>query len=523
MNNFKGKKNYFITLFTDSTGFAISILLNFITVPIALNYWMVERYGIWSLIISITTYVGLSDLGIGYTAGILIGRTNNLKSKIVIFKKASRMIIVTTIIAASGFILLNLLNINWIRVLGKIPEYLKEEVYSACLVYILFFILSIPFSMLSAVLSGFQMKYFDSMFNIVSSIIGFINLILVIYILKGSLVTYALVTGINTMIFNIVKLGIIYLKYKQNSEILADDSINPHEKDITTAFFFKTSFNLFFIRIAGILIFYTDYLVISNILGSNHVTEYSITYKLFSIFFSISNIIVFSFTPILAREYGNRNWEWISRQYNLFLIITSFIGGLTWVGGLFFAKDFIYIWAGKQGYAGLLCAFALGGYSYILAMSHINTGILTTCDFIKNGAYISWLEVIINLLISIFLVKKIGVAGVAIGTFLGQLLTGAWIAPIWIVRRSDNKIQFNLFYIIRHFFIALLPVLLTGLLVQTYVSGFLIRIIAGVLSVAIYVIITYLLVPNNNKNDVIHIVQKLVEFCYRHLIKAKNC
>ena len=50
-------------------GVVFSILLNLLTIPISLNYWKADRYGIWVLLTSILLYLGMTNLGLNTAAG----------------------------------------------------------------------------------------------------------------------------------------------------------------------------------------------------------------------------------------------------------------------------------------------------------------------------------------------------------------------------------------------------------------------------------------------------------------------
>jgi hypothetical protein len=56
------KKNYIFTLFSGFGGVIFSIVLNLLTIPISLNYWKQDRYGIWVLLTSIILYLGMTNL-----------------------------------------------------------------------------------------------------------------------------------------------------------------------------------------------------------------------------------------------------------------------------------------------------------------------------------------------------------------------------------------------------------------------------------------------------------------------------
>lgn len=52
---------------------SINILIQIAGIPFLLHYWSVELYGIWLLLFSVPSYLGMSDMGLGTVASIEIG------------------------------------------------------------------------------------------------------------------------------------------------------------------------------------------------------------------------------------------------------------------------------------------------------------------------------------------------------------------------------------------------------------------------------------------------------------------
>ena len=85
--------------------------------------------------------------------------------------------------------------------------------------------------------------------------------------------------------------------------------------------------------------------------------------------------------PLLGKEYGHNNIDWVSKIYSSFLVLMIFIGGATWIGSITFFRDVITLWTSSSNFAGLFVVIALGGYSYLLSMSVLNFGIVNTLNY----------------------------------------------------------------------------------------------------------------------------------------------
>ena len=210
--------------------------------------------------------------------------------------------------------------------------------------------------------------------------------------------------------------------------------------------------------------------------------------------------------PLLGKEYGHNNIEWINKIYCSFLVLIAVVGGATWIGSILFYRDFITLWTGSSGYAGLYVVIALGGYSYLLGMSVLNSGIINSFNYSGLTPLVAWGEAIIKIVSSIWLGKIWGLAGIAFGTFLGSLFSQTWVLPILIKKSSYGKIFYDFAFLIKHFLLAILPCLIFSIIIQISEINILLRLVIGVAISVIYLWLSYMIVPQTYR-----------AFFFRHL------
>jgi O-antigen/teichoic acid export membrane protein len=492
------KKNYFFTLFTGFGGMVFSTIMTLVTVPISLNYWKTERYGIWVLLTSALIYLGMTNLGLNSSASLLMAKNPNIQDKIKILKRSFKLLLISIAIMFIAFIVLNLITKEWINLIGKIPENLKSETFLACVVLFISYLLSLPFSLLSTVYNGFQKLYIENIFNVVLSLVNFLVLIFIILI-KGSLISYAIVWGTSLVMFNLTKfLFFYYFIYKK---IPVEESIVTGSNGIETEYrtIFITGIRFFFIGIAAMVVWNSDVFIISNFISIKSVASYFVTIKLFTIFFVVIYQINGSIMPVLAKECGNNNWSWINSIYSNLLAFISIIGGGCWVAGILFFRDFVTLWAGSENYVGLLTVIAFGGYAYLLSMVNLNSGVIYALNYSKGAPYVAWGEAILKIVISIVVIKYFGIVGVAVGSLLGSLCAPTWVLPIWIKKRSGGKILYDFSFLKKHFVSVILPCLVFSVLIQVFISNMIVRLISGVIIALLYLLLSYILIPDSYK------------------------
>ena len=497
MLKINNKKNYLLTICSSFGGKILSIILSFISVPISLNYWGETRYAMFTIINSIIVYLSISNLGLTIAASVLMAKSNNFNEKIKILKRSLYMIILSITIFSILFLLLDKHSDRWVYLVGKIPQEYFKEIYDAMYIMVLLFFVNTIFSLIDSALNGFYKLYVQKYFGIFFSLFSFGSLLLTIHI-KGELYHFVLFIGIVKLIFSILKIiYFYYFIYKDaKNEFKGEIKINNESsyKNI-----FITGIRFFLIGITGMVVWNTDNLVIGHFINIKSVTSYAITFKIYSIIFTSIAIINSSILPLFSKEFSVNNWEWINKTYERLLKIMAILGGLFWISGTIFLKDIIYLWAGEKGYAGLMVVFALGGYSYLLSMVNINSGIANAFNYTKGVVWVGAIEALINFTFSMILLKFLGLGGIAIGTFLGSLLGPTLFLPMIIVKYSSGKIKYDFKFILIHFIKIVFPMLIFSLILQFFISDLIIKILLGLIIIIIYLFLSLKLLPNEIK------------------------
>jgi O-antigen/teichoic acid export membrane protein len=216
------------------------------------------------------------------------------------------------------------------------------------------------------------------------------------------------------------------------------------------------------------------------------VTPYAVTFALFGAGFSILVAINAALWPMYGQSAGRNQWEWVQQTYNHAVHLLPILGGLLWIGGIAFAREIISLWAGPQAYAGLLAAIALGGYGYTLSLVNSHATVLQALNRTKRMVIYGWLEAGVNLGISLALVRVLGIGGVALGMFLGALLTGFWILPLDVAYQTAGKVRTHIRSIISHAIGAMMPCLVFVLLSYFFAPETWVRVTINIFIVILY-------------------------------------
>lgn len=493
MSKMKNNKMlYLFTIYSNLLKTIISTIIAIVIIPITIKYFGMDKYGTWTVINSILAYISMSNLGLSAATSILMNKNKNDKLKLEILKKSINIIFVVVPIITIILLTFNFVYPFWINFFN-IPPNLLNEAKITIIILIAFVLLNIPLSLIGSALNGFQKNYIDNIFSIFNSLFSLLSILLVIFFNK-SLVAFAIFTSMFNTLNNILKIYYFKKIIVKKVIIESDDLENIEEGKYKTIVILAG--RCFLGAIASIVVFNTDNIVISKILGINFVTPYSTTFKLYSLAFTLIYIFNSSIIPLIGKEIHDK--EYLKKIYEKTFYSVSILGGLFWCGGILALKKIIILWTGEKGYAGEGVVFFLGAYSYIFAVVNLNYIVINTLNFIKGVALITWLEGGINLIISIILAKKYGLMGIAIGTFCGTFFF-PYIFFQRILKKKTNKViaQDNKF-ILKHFTFVLLPTLMVGLVVNKIDNSYFFILCGGLLMI-VYLFLSYNLLPNNYK------------------------
>ena len=463
----------------------ISTIVGLIKVPFGLEYFGQEIYGIWLVISSITSYLALSQFGIGPAIITLLSNNNNRENqKEIIFKSIKVIIfIVLLLILFLSFIYFFIPEII-IKVYNIEKEYLKNIALVSTSLMILFSAIRLPSVIIKSSFSGLNHVIWNKIYGAVGSLLSLISLFITIYFKKG-LIFLSLSTGIFYVIVGIISGIHLYKKFNYifKSEIKTEK--------FNKKYLLRTGFKFFIITIASTIIIQTDNIVISSILGPEYVTPYSLTFKVFYIMLNLINAFSAGLWPIYGNLASVRDYKKMNNLYNQFAFFMLFLGGLAWIGGINFSKYVISLWVGNSGYAGFLVVFSLGGFVFISSFTGgVNSPIINALNPTKSIVFISFAEATSNLLLSIILIKVYGIGGVAIATFISVLIFNSWFGSYYINKRTFGKISLKLEEIISLIFIVLIFVIIS-VIKYKYIQNYSLNFILSFFLIFSYIFIIY--------------------------------
>jgi len=488
--NINRKKTLLLGTISNYGATFILIIVGLISVPIGLNYFGPILYGIWIVIGSILAYLRISDFGISLSTLTLIAQASKSSHQRIILRRSLGLFLIISISSIGIIFIINYLFPGWVNLLGKIPSNLQEEAMKATFWVGILTLSQLPLNTFLSAFSGLQQVHWNKVYSAFGSISALIALMLTILI-KGNLAQLAIFTGLGSILVKIIS-GIHLF--------IANPQIRPRftEKVIdapSASYLFTSGIRFLILQIAVLIIWNTDNLVISHYLGPKMVTSYAVTFKLFAMGITVTNAVTQVLWPMYGQALGLGDWKWIKNTYNRCVSMLVIIGGLIWIGGIIFSKIIINLWVGPIGYGGLTVVFALGGYAYLSSFGGSNASLINGLNPKNIVVVFGLIEAAINLGISLVLVRPLGIGGVALGTFMASLAVNSWFGPLYIQQQTQKKVSLKIQPILKHTFFAVIPGVVFALIINLCLFNELIQIILGVIIIALYLILSWKIMP----------------------------
>lgn len=403
----------------------ISILLGFISRTVFI-YLLDSKYlGINGLFTNILGILSFAELGIGTAMNYSLYKPvadkdiEKIKSLMKFYKISYRM--VACIVAIIGLAILPFL---------KFIIKGSEGIENLSIYYLIFlfntvtsYLVSYKFSLINAEQKTYIFTNINTITNFVTVIIQMISLLIfknfMIYLLVGSII------GIIQKYFVSIYLNkkYSYLNDK-NIKPISKEELRPIKDNIIALIWHK---------IGEISVHQTDNIIISAFININTVgiiSNYNLLINYISSFITIIfNSVVGGLGNLVATSNDNKQYY----IFKIYRFIAFWLYGLTSILFLIFLSPFITLWIGNDMVIPHITLVLIVINYYMVGHRLCVNNIKVASGIFKQDKYVSILQAIINIVVSIIAVKLIGISGVYIGT-IAQGLVATIIKPIIIYR-----------------------------------------------------------------------------------------
>ena len=411
-----------------------SILIALFTVPIFLDIFSKEQYGLWVTIFSMLTWISMFDFGLSQGLRNKLTEyfsTNNLsdaKESINITYQItfflSLIILVITILISFFIGFQTIFNMN------------SSNIDVNNLIILIISIYSIQFVLnnINGIFHSLQNSKAIVFTQFLSSISTLLFLYLCLYndinsikiiafgILFGNVIIYIFAS---LYAFNIIKntygFSLFFNPFKTINSRIKNSLIN-------------LSYKFFILQFSAIFLLNAINYLITFLYGSEKVVPFSIASKVYLNLLFMFYIIITPFWSAFTESYFKKDYSWLIRSFRKTILIYLAFAITSTI--CFFLMDFIvFFWIGDSVSIPKNINLALYVYSLIMGWNGIFTYFLNGLNLVSSQFKISVIHILTNIPLCIVMAKyfEMGIPGLIWGTCISLLLISV-ITPIQVFK-----------------------------------------------------------------------------------------
>jgi O-antigen/teichoic acid export membrane protein len=393
------------------------LVVNAISLPIAVRYLGAVQFGIWATITTTLSLLLVLDLGIANTLTNLISEAYAREDRDLAGQYATTAFWLIMLVAA-GLGLIGLLAWPFLRwdVVFHVDPASRGVVSRAVAVAYAVFLFGMPAGLAAKMLGGYQELRAANLFAAAGSVGSLFGVIATVH-LHGGLESLVGVSSGAMIVSSGVCLLWLWTRHKP--------WLAPWPRNLSRSVsrrLMHSGSEFFVIQLAGLLAFNSDNLVIAHYAGPAEVTPYTVTWRLVSYAAALQTIMIPALWPAYAEAFVRGDLDWVRKTFRRVMILTMGVALACCIVFFFWGKALIKLWAGTdamptQALLGWMCVWFL-----ISTFMNNVSCVLVAASETRVQAWSSIAGAVVNLGLSIWLAQRMGPAGVILGTIISYAL-----------------------------------------------------------------------------------------------------
>ncbi|MCR4901933.1 MAG: polysaccharide biosynthesis protein [Butyrivibrio sp.] len=470
-------------------GTAATAIMSFILRTIFIHQLDEVLLGVNGLYTSILSLLSMAELGIGTAlnfslyAPVAKGDTEKIKSYMQMYRKA--YYVIALVVAAIGLALA-----PFLPVIIKNPGYCTTR--DLTLFYLIFLFNTVSTYFVSykySLVNAQQKNYIQTNINTITKVITVFLQIVGLLIFKNFYV-YLLTDAAVQLIQKVFVSSYLNRLYPY----LKDKNITPLTKEESGAVWSKTK-ALVLHKVGDVARLQTDSLIISSFIEVatvGIVDNYNLVISTVSNFVNIIfNSVISSFGNLIATENRQKQFE----MFKVYRFFAAWFYGFSATGFFILLSPLIELWLGQSWLLGTAAIYLLLTDYYFKGDRIVLSNYKTAAGVFEQDKYLALIQGVVNLVLSIWLVQVIGLAGIYVGTVVSGLIANV-TKPFIIYRTCFDRTPVSYFADTLKYVCSTTFIIASGLFIRsivmpevTYISFAIMFIIVCILFNAIFLLL----------------------------------
>ena len=395
----------------------LSMLVSLVLPPFLVHRMSTVEYSAWVLILQVSAYIGLLDLGLQTAVGKFVAEHHALDDRATNARVLSTSFVLLSLAALLGAVVIAIMTWRVPQLFHQMPVALVRSVREGLLAVGLSVALGLPFGSFLAAFTGLQEYWFPTVISTLSRILSAAGLV-VLLLMHCTLVQLALLMGG----FNVASAIMQFLGWRKYLRERVDFSFSFYDRAIAVRLA-KYGAVLSVWTLAGLFISGFDVLIVGHYNYKNtgfYAVASSVTNFMLVVIASIFGPLLPAVSSLQTSATPEHIGDLLIRVTRYCSLLLCLFGATLLVG----AYPLLSLWVGHD-YATrsalyleiLVLGNVVRQLSYPYALMVVATGKQHLATIAAIG------EALVNVVVSVLLVKRIGAIGVAIGTLVGAFVS----------------------------------------------------------------------------------------------------
>ncbi len=395
----------------------ISLAVSAVSIPLTVRYLGTEMYGVWVTIGTTLAMLAVMDLGIGNTLTNSISEAYALGSKHLagIYTSSAfwMMFTLALLLGGIGYPLWHVLNFG--EIFNIHGQYAIQQARGAVGVAYVIFIAGLPVNLVTKILGGYQQLQIANYFAVAGAVLSLLGIIATTHFHAG-LISLVIAYSGSLLLSNLACMAWVFLSSKP--WLLPRFSM---VKLSTAKQMLGVGGMFFLLQLAGLIVFNSDNLVVAHFIGPRQVTPYNVTWRLVGYAATLQTLLTPALWPAYSEAIIRGDAAWVRSTYRRTMQATMLFAAACCLLFLFFGKGFIRVWAGPAAVPSETLLAAMCVWILISTLMNNEATVLVAANEIRLQTWLSIVAAALNVALSIFLVQRIGIVGVILGTILSYV------------------------------------------------------------------------------------------------------
>jgi O-antigen/teichoic acid export membrane protein len=402
---------------TSGAAKAIALFTTAVSVPLTLGYLGSERFGVWMTLSAIVALLGFTDLGLGNSLLNGVAHAAGHEDRRLIRSNLSNGIVMLSGVAIVFGVVFAVVyeRIPWAAVFNVSSPAALSEAGPAAAVLVACFLIGLPASAFPQVRLGLQQGFVNSMFiaggNLaaLAFVIGAIRLQLglpwLVLAMAGAPLLATLSNGLTLLVrTSWIRPGFDALRMSVARSLL------------------RVGLLFLVLQLAMAVAFTSNSIIIAAMLGPSAVAEYTVVTKLFLIPTLLVGLALAPLWPAYREALSRGDVEWVRRTFRRSLRLSLSVAGSVSAVLVVIGVPLIAVWVGNSVEPSFGLVLAVGIWTTLSAVGNAFAMLLNGAQLMRLQVVTAVVMAIANILLSIALTARIGIAGVVWGSVIAYTL-----------------------------------------------------------------------------------------------------